>query len=205
MPERPSTQPATDQEQKTKSYRSSIEEVVDYLEERTNQMRQRRAEGKGPTLQEVATNLGDFFEGVGFLKSKGPTSKTIGKETFSGILQDPSSWEDLLTQGAANAQRTVAQHIREKIEKKVEIKGNTTKSLLDLEEEEQRLAAMRAHLEAAEALVQDRKKVLTGGQRFTTVDSKESLKNEGQQAATRRRESGQRSADGFFARVFAIL
>ena len=168
-------------------------------------MRQRRAEGKGPTLQEVATNLGDLFKGADFFRSKGPVLKTISKETFSGILQDPSSWEDLLTQGVANAQKTVAVHIREEIERKVEIKGNTAKSLLDLEEEEQRLAAMRAHLEAAEALVQDRKKVLTGGQRFTTVDSKESFKNEGQQAATRRRESGQRSADGFFARVFAIL
>lgn len=205
MPERPPTQPAADQEQKTKSYKSSIEEVADYLEKRTNEMRQRRTEGKGPTLEEVVTNFGDVFKGLDFLKSKGPTLKTIGKETFDGILQDPSSWEDLLTQGVANAQKTVAVHIREKIEKKVEIKSNTAKSLMDLEEEEQRLAAMRAHLEAAEALVEDRKRILTGGQKFTTVDSKESLKNEGQQAATRRRESGQRSADGFFARVFANL
>lgn len=197
--------PKSATEQKTESRKSSIDGIVDYLEERTNEMRQRRAEGKQPTFEEVATNLGDLYKGFQFARERGTTLKAIGKETFDGILQNPGSWEDFLTQGTAKAQQTVATHIREGIEKKVEIKGNTVKSLLDLEEEEQRLAAMRAHLEAAEALVEDRKKILTGGQRFTTVDSKESLKNEGKQAATKRRESGQQSADGFFARVFANL
>ncbi len=198
-------QPKPKQEQKTKSYKSSIEEIADYLEERTNEMRQRRAEGKGPTLEEIATNLADLYKGFQFAKEKGPTLKNIGKETFNGILNNPSSWEDFLTQGAAKVQRTVAVHIREGIEKKVEIKGNTAKSLFDLEEEEQRLAAMRAHLEAAEALVGDRKKILTSGQKFTTVDSTESLKNQGEQAATKRRESGQQAADSFFGNLFRSL
>lgn len=102
-------------------------------------------------------------------------------------------------------QKTVAEHMREELEKKAEIKGKTVKSLLDVEEEEQRLAAMRANLEAAEVLLQDRKRVLTEGQKFDTIDNTESLKNKGEQMATRHRESGQRAADSFFGNLFGSL
>ena len=198
-------QPATEQEPQMKSYKSSLDQVVDYLEQRTNEMRQRRLESKEQTLEEIATNVGDLFRGFNFFKEKGASLKTIGKETINNILKNPGSWEDFLTQGAANAPKTVAEHMREELEKKAEIKSKTVKSLLNVEEEEQRLAAMRANLEAAEVLLQDRKRVLTEGQKFDTIDNTESLKNKGEQMATHRRESGQRAAEGFFANLFGSL
>lgn len=198
-------QSATEQEPRIKSYKSSLEEVTDYLEKRTNEMRQRHIEGKDLTLEELATNVGDLFKGFKFFKEKGTSLKSIGKETLNNILKNPGSWEDILTQGTANVQKTVAEHMREELEKKAEIKGKTVKSLLDVEEEEQRLAAMRANLEAAEALLQDRKRVLTEGQKFDTVDNTESLKNKGEQMVARHRESGQRAADSFFGNLFGSL
>lgn len=193
-------QPSSQQGQEKKTYKSSIEEMADYLNERSKKYQ----EGKGSVV-DVISDAADVYKGFQFFNKKGPHLKSLGKEIFSSILENPGSFEDLLTQGAVKAQKIVAGHIREGIEKKVEIKGNTARSLLDLEEEEQRLAAMRAHLEAAEALVSEQKKAWTNGQKFSTVDSKESLKNEGQQAATKRREAGQQSADSFFARIFSNL
>lgn len=149
--------------------------------------------------------VNDIFQGFEFFSKKGAELKSIGKETFGNILKNPGSLEDILTQGAAKAQKTVASHIREKLEKKIEIKADTVNSLLDLEEEEQRLAAMRANLDAAESLLKDRKRVLTEEQKFTTVDNTDSLKNEGQQVAVRRRESGEQASRGFFKSVFGGL
>lgn len=63
-------QSATEQEPRIKSYKSSLEEVTDYLEKRTNEMRQRHIEGKDLTFEELATNVGDLFKGFNFLKRR---------------------------------------------------------------------------------------------------------------------------------------
>ena len=81
-------QPATEQEPQMKSYKSSLDQVVDYLEQRTNEMRQRRLESKEQTLEEIATNVGDLFRGFNFFKEKGASLKTIGKETINNILKN---------------------------------------------------------------------------------------------------------------------
>ena len=198
-------EPGPKQEQKTKSYKSSVEEVVDYLEGQNEKSRQRRAEGRAKTPEEVAQDVRDVFRAVKFFKNKGSDIKSIGKETFGNIIKNPWSLDDMLTQGVAKIQKTVAEHMREELEKEAEIKGDTLKSLLDVEEEEQRLAAMRANLDVAEALLHDRKQVLTGGRQFTTMDPTGSLKDKVEQTATRRRESGQQAADSFFGNLFGGL
>lgn len=205
MSERPPTQPTAEQEPKTKSFANSLSSLNDYLEKRLEEKRRRRLEGRESTVEETVADLGDIFQGFKFLKERGATLKSISKETLNGALKNPGSWEDILTQGVAKTQKTIAQHMREGLEKKLEIKADTARSLLDVEEEEQRLATTRANLEAAEALLRDRKQVLTGGREFTTIDPTGSLKNEGNQAAKRHRESGQKAADGFFKRIFGGL
>ncbi|OGN27288.1 MAG: hypothetical protein A2941_00315 [Candidatus Yanofskybacteria bacterium RIFCSPLOWO2_01_FULL_49_17] len=191
-------------EKKEKTYGSSLDELSNYLKVRNEEMRQARVEGKSLSFENLFKAGVDLYKGLEFAKKRGEDFKSIGKQTIDEIKSNPGSWEDIVTKAAANTQRVVASHVREGLEKKLEIKGETAQSLLDLEEEEQRLAAMRANIEAAEAAVEERKRILNQGQKFTTMDNTDSLKNEGRQAAAERREAGDISARdllrGFFRR-----
>lgn len=59
-------QPGPKQEQKTKTYKSSIEEVVDYIEGQNEKSRQRQVEGRAKTPEEVAQDVRDVFRAVKF-------------------------------------------------------------------------------------------------------------------------------------------
>lgn len=207
MFERPHSETTPKEEPpKEKVYKSSIEEVTDYLEGRTNEMRQRRAEGKEPTLEEVAVNMGDIYKGFQFAKERGTTLKNIGKETIKGVLRNPFGWEDLLTQGAAKAQQVVATHMSERIEKKLEIKAETLKTISDVEAEEQRLAALRANLEAAEQILKAKKaEVFTAGRKIGTPDPTDSLKNGVELAFAKRRADSQQAVGSFINQLFGSL